>query len=83
MTSISATAFRQNMYNIINKVNEDCTPITITNNRGKGAVLIGEEDWAAIKETLYLMEVPGMTESLLEGRAERIEDCVPENALEW
>lgn len=83
MTSISATALRKDIYNIISKVNEDCVPLSITNSRGKGAVLVGEDDWAAIEETLYLMGVPGMAESLLEGKAEAVEDCVSEDNLEW
>ncbi len=83
MTSISITALRQDIYNIINRVNEDCTPISITNSRGKGAVLIGEDDWAAIEETLYLMNIPGMAESILAGKAELVEDCISEDDLEW
>lgn len=83
MTSISATAFRKNMYNIIAQTNEDCTPIVITNTRGKGAVLIGEDEWAAIEETLYLLNVPGMAESLIAGRDEPLDECVDESALEW
>lgn len=83
MTSISATALRRDLYNIISRVNEDCTPVSITNSCGKGAVLVGEDDWAAIEETLYLMGMPGMAESLLEGRAEAPGDCVSEGELEW
>lgn len=83
MTSISATALRQDIYNIISRVNEDCAPIAITNARGKGAVLVGEDDWAAIEETLYLMSVPGMADSLIAGKAEAVEDCVSEDDLEW
>lgn len=83
MTSISATAFRKNMYNIIAQTNEDCTPVAITNTKGKGAVLIGEDEWAAIEETLYLLNVPGMAESLIAGRDEPLDECVDESALEW
>lgn len=83
MTSISATALRRDNYNIISKANEDCAPLSITNSRGKGAVLVGEDDWKAIEETLYLMGVPGMTESLLQGRAEAADDCVGVEDLEW
>lgn len=83
MTSISATALRQDIYNVINRVNEECVPIFITNARGKGAVLVGEDDWAAIEETLYIMSVPGMVGSLSEGRAEAIGDCVSGDDLEW
>ena len=59
------------------------TPVAITNTRGKGAVLVGEDEWAAIEETLYLMGVPGMAESLIEGRDTPAEDCVDESELEW
>lgn len=83
MTSISATALRKDLYNIIAQANENCTPVAITNTRGKGAVLVGEDEWAAIEETLYLMGVPGMAESLIEGRDTPAEDCVDESELEW
>ena len=83
MTSISATALRRDLYNIIADVNESCTPIAITNSRGKGAVLVGEDEWAAIEETLYLMDIPGMAESLVAGRAEPLDECVAADALEW
>lgn len=83
MTTMSATALRKNLYNAIARVNEDCTPIAITNSRGKGAVLVGEDEWAAIEETLYLMGIPGMAESLASGRDEPDEDCVPESKLDW
>ena len=66
MGSITATAARKDLYNVIASVNENCAPIAITNSRGKGAVLIGEDDWAAIEETLYLNSIPGMAESLVE-----------------
>lgn len=49
-------------------------PITITNNKGKNAVLISEEDWKAIEETLYLMAIPGMTESILNTRKEPLDE---------
>ena len=83
MGSITATAARKDLYNIIASVNENCTPIAITNSRGKGAVLIGEDEWAAIEETLYLNSIPGMAESLVEGAAEPLSECVGEDALEW
>ncbi len=83
MTSITATAFRQNMYQTIAQVNANCAPITITNSKGKGAVLVGEDDWAAIEETLYLAGIPGMSESLQEGMATSLDDCLAEDELEW
>ncbi len=81
MTSVSAAALRRDIYNVISRVNEGCAPISITNSRGKGAVLVGEDDWAAVEETICLMGVPGMAESLLAGRAEAVEDCASEKDL--
>ena len=65
MTSISITKVRANLYQTVSEVNESSQPITITNNRGKNAVLVGEEDWKAIQETLYLNSIPGMSQSIL------------------
>ena len=66
MTAITATKARENIYQLIQDVNASSTPVTITNTRGKNAVLIGEEDWKAIEEMLYLMSIPGMAESIIE-----------------
>nr|WP_314834284.1 type II toxin-antitoxin system Phd/YefM family antitoxin [uncultured Oribacterium sp.] len=65
MTSIGITKARAKLNQIVSEVNESSQPITITNNRGKNAVLIGEEDWKAIQETLYLNSIPGMSQSIL------------------
>ncbi len=83
MITISATKARENIYQIISDVNANCEPITITNHKGKNAVLIGEADWRAIEETLYLMSVPGMAESILAGGKTPIEECVSEEEVEW
>ena len=83
MGSITATAARKDLYNLIASVNENCAPVAITNTRGKGAVLIGEDEWAAIEETLYLNNIPGMAESLTANMAEPLSECVSEDALEW
>lgn len=83
MTTISVTKARENICQIITDVNANCEPITITNNKGKNAVLIGEADWRAIEETLYLMSVPGMAESILAGGKTSIEECVSEEEVEW
>ena len=83
MTAITATKARENIYQLIQDVNTNCTPITIKNNRGKNAVLIGEEDWKAIEETLYLMSVPGMAESIVEGGNTDISECLDESEVDW
>ena len=83
MNAISVTKARENIYQLLSDVNLNCEPITITNNKGKNAILIGEADWRAIQETLYLMSVPGMVESIIEGGNEPIENCLSEDEVEW
>lgn len=77
MNSISATALRRDICNIIGKVNEDCAPISIASSRGKGAALVGEDDWAAIEETLHLMGVPGMANRFSRARRKRSRIAFP------
>lgn len=83
MTAISATKARENIYQLISDVNTNCEPITITNNKGMNAVLISESDWKAIEETLYIMSVPGMTESIIEGGNTPLDECISEDKVEW
>ncbi len=73
MTLINATNARKNLYKLISEVNENSNPITITNKSGN-AVLISENDWNAIQETLYLYSVPGLVKDILEGDKENISD---------
>ena len=75
MTSISITKARAKLNQIVQEVNESSQPITITNNRGKNAVLVGEEDWKAIQETLYLNSIPGMSQSILSSKEEDLSEC--------
>ncbi len=84
MTAISITKARANLYQTVAAVNEYSQPITITNNRGKNAVLVSEDDWNAIQETLYLHSIPGMVESIIEGDKEPLEECTTYNPdEEW
>ena len=75
MTSINITKARAKLNQIVSEVNESSQPITITNNRGKNAVLIGEEDWKAIQETLYLNSIPGLSQSILASKEEDLSEC--------
>lgn len=83
MTSINVTKARENIYQMIADVNANSQPITITNNRGKNAVLISEDDWNAIQETIYLNSIPGMAESIISGGNAPLEDCLSEDEVEW
>ncbi|MBR3719864.1 MAG: type II toxin-antitoxin system Phd/YefM family antitoxin, partial [Firmicutes bacterium] len=57
MTTESITRARANLYNLVEQVNADGEPVILTNNRGKNAVLIAEDVWRSIQETLYLASV--------------------------
>lgn len=80
MTAISATSARANLYRLIDQVNADSEPLTITGQRGN-AVLIGEEDWRAIQETIALESVPGLVDSIQEARREGVDAGSEE--LDW
>ena len=77
MPTITATEARAKLYKLIDEVAESHEPIVITGKRGS-AVLISEDDWRSIQETLYLNNIPGMRESIREGLATPIEECSPE-----
>jgi len=80
MTTLSATEARKNLYRLIDETSSTHEPITITGKRGN-AVLLCESDWRAIQETLFLVNIPGMRESIIEGLKAPIEDCSED--LDW
>lgn len=69
MKTISITEARNNIYALIDMLSIESEPIQITGKRGN-AILISEDDWRAIKETLYLTSIPGMRESIIKGMRE-------------
>jgi prevent-host-death family protein len=80
MPTITATEARAKLYKLIDETAESHEPIVITGKRGS-AVLIAEDDWRSIQETLYLNNIPGMRESIREGLATPIEECSQE--IDW
>ena len=70
---IPASNARTDLFNLLSGINSDHEPVLITSKNGNG-VLVAEEDWRGIEETLYLLGIPGMREVLLEARQERPED---------
>ncbi|MCW5203943.1 type II toxin-antitoxin system Phd/YefM family antitoxin [Desulfobulbus sp. US4] len=80
MPTLTATQARSKLYRLIDDTAASHQPVTITGKRGN-AVLISEEDWIAIQETLYLMSVPGMRKSIKEGLAVPLREC--EEDIEW
>ena len=82
MSAINITNARKELYNLVEDVNLYSEPTLIVSKNGN-AVLISESDWNAIQETIYLNSIPGMVESIKEGMDTAIEDCVPEEDVEW
>lgn len=80
MITITATKARETLYKLIADANKESIPIQITGKKGN-AVLISESDWRAIQETLYLVSMPGMRESILKGMEEPISKCT--DKLKW
>lgn len=80
MQVISATLARSQIYKLLDAAAESHEPIHITGKRANG-VLVSEDDWRAMQETLHLLSIPGMRESIREGLATSVEDCDKE--LHW
>jgi antitoxin YefM len=69
MKTVTATSARAGLYKLIDATLSDHEPIQITGKRGN-AVLVSEDEWRAIQETLHLVSIPGMRESILQGMQE-------------
>ena len=80
MATLTATEARKRLYNLVDDVAESHDPIQIVGKRNS-AVLVSEEDWRAIQETLYLSSIPGMRNSIREGLKTPVEECDEE--LDW
>lgn len=80
MSPVTASEARANLYRLIDETNESHEPIVISGKRSS-AVLVSMEDWDAIQETLFLLSVPGMRESIKKGMAEPLARSAKE--LKW
>jgi len=74
MTTITATEARRRLYSLVDEANASHEPVLIAGKRG-GAVLLSQEDWSAIQETLYLLSVKGMRESIRKGLKTPLRAC--------
>ena len=80
MPTLSVTEARTKLYRLIDQASLSHEPIVIKGKRGN-AVLISEDDWRSIQETMYLLNISGMRESIREGLLTPLEDCKEE--LDW
>ena len=80
MKTISVTKARSNLYKLLDDARISGEPIQITGKRSNG-ILVSEDDWRAISETLFLLSIPGMRDSIREGLNKPINEC--ETELKW
>lgn len=77
MTTVTATKARATLYTLLDDTAASHEPVQITGRRNNG-VLISEEDWRAIQETLHLVSIPGMKESIVKGLKTPVKECATE-----
>jgi prevent-host-death family protein len=77
MTTVTATEARRLLYKLLDDVSNSHEPVQITGRRGN-AVLVSEDDWRAVQETLHLLSIPGMRESIRDGMATPVEELEDE-----
>ena len=80
MTTLTATEARKRLYTLVDEVADSHEAVQISGKR-HSAVLVSEEDWSAIQETLYLSAIPGMKESIVKGLRTPVQKCQKE--LDW
>jgi antitoxin YefM len=80
MKTITASKARANLYRLIEETADSSEPVQIT-GRKANAVLVSEQDWRALQETMYLLSIPGMRESIREGMETPVEECAEE--IDW
>lgn len=80
MSTFTASEARAKLYRLIDEAADSHQPIRIMGKR-HNALLLSEEDWAAVQETLYLVSISGMRESIREGLSTPVEEC--EKDLDW
>ena len=80
MKSLTISKARERLYRLIDETAETHEPVILTGKR-HNAVLLSEEDWKAVQETLYLVSIPGMRDSIREGLSAPLEVCDEE--IDW
>ena len=82
MTNVNITNFRKNIYSLIEQTIKYNEPINVSTKDGN-AILISEEDYRNLMETLYIESVPGLKEDIINGMKEPIEEFINESEVDW
>ena len=82
MLNTNITNFRKNIFAILEQTIKYNEPVNISTKSGN-AVIISEEDYNGLMETLYLSSIPNMKEKIIDGINTPLNECIPENEVEW
>jgi PHD/YefM family antitoxin component YafN of YafNO toxin-antitoxin module len=82
MHNTNITNFRKNIFGLLEQTIKYNEPVNISTKDGN-AVIISEEDYNGLMETLYLNSIPGMREKIIEGMNTPLDECIPENEVDW
>lgn len=82
MINMNITNFRKQIFNVLEQAIKYNEPVNISTKDGN-AVVLSEEDYNGLMETLYLSSVPHMKEQIIEGMNTPVSECIPENQVEW
>ena len=82
MTNTNITNFRKNKYKLLENAVEYNETINVSTKKGN-AVIMSEEDYNSLVETLYISSIPELKEDIKKGLKEDIEDCIDENEVDW
>ncbi|RQD68596.1 MAG: type II toxin-antitoxin system Phd/YefM family antitoxin [Tindallia sp. MSAO_Bac2] len=82
MINTNATNFRKNLFSILEQTIKYNEPVNIVTKDGN-AVIISEDDYKGLMETLYLCSIPTMRQQIMEGLQSPLEECIPEDEVEW
>ena len=82
MLSTNITNFRKNIFGMLEQTIKFNEPVNISTKDGY-AIVISEEDYNGLMETLYLSSIPAMKEKIVEGLKTPLDDCLPEDEVQW
>ena len=82
MTNTNVTNFRKNIYDILEQTIKFNEPVNISTKNGN-AIVLSEEDYNGLMETVYLLNIPEMKKKLINGKNTPKEECVSEDEVEW
>ena len=82
MTNVNITNFRKDIYELLEQTIKYNEPLNISTKNGN-AIVISEEDYNNLIETLYISSVPGLNDMITKGLKEDLKDCIDENEVKW